>query len=102
MGVWKKFGRGAKAAGKVVLHQALGDASLFDGRGKPVIEGWRTTIVGVAFVVAGAALLGWAEGQEQLGGALLAAGTVALLGADAGVIGRAVKRGKPDPSRSEQ
>ncbi len=103
MGVWKKIGGGAKVAGKIVARQALGDMALFRGAAEsPVVEGWRTSALGAAFVLGGVALIGWAPGQEQLGWALIASGVAALLGADAGVVGRVLTsaaKAKPEDSR---
>ena len=62
-----------------------------------MIEGWRTSALGAAFVLGGVGLLGWAPGQEQLGWALVASGIAALLGADAGVVGRVLTAAAEKP-----
>lgn len=98
MGVWKKIGRGAKVAGKIVARQALGDTALLKSADAPVVEGWRTSALGAAFILGGVALIGWVQDQEQLGWALIASGIAALLGADAGVVGRVLAAGRKSGS----
>ncbi len=100
MGVWKKIGHGAKIAGKIVLNQALGDTAFLKSGGTPVVEGWRTSALGASFILGGIGLLGWAPDQEQLGWALIASGIAALLGADAGVVGRMLSAARPQSQQN--